>query len=162
MGMPTGRALKIALKSPVVKGAVKYAVKKSCEPTMNAAFSTRNISENDKKEVVDLICRSLDVVVDYSLDHKVDPTKAGIWMTQGGVTVRNLSKSQQDLCQAALVDFAVNGSDYLSEGFDTASDMAEFAEIGEALEPAGGGLVGGATALSLHAADSGPRRPERW
>lgn len=70
MALPPGRAFKLAMKHPVVKGVVKYAVKKSCEPTMDAIFSTRDISETDKKEVVDLICRSLDAVVDYTLESR--------------------------------------------------------------------------------------------
>lgn len=156
MALPPGRAFKLAMKHPVVKGVVKYAVKKSCEPTMDAIFSTRDISETDKKEVVDLICRSLDAVVDYTLEQKferADVVKAGIYIMQAGVTARNLSHAQQEFCSKAIVDFAVNGADYMMEGFDTAKDIVEFSEIGEMLEPAGGGLVGGATALSLHAAD---------
>ena len=78
MALPPGRALKLALKNPVVKGAVKYAVSKSCEPTMDAIFSTRNISENDRREAVDLICHSLDLVVDYTIEHKLDPAHAGL------------------------------------------------------------------------------------
>ena len=153
VGISSSRATKIAPKSPVVKGGVKYAIKESCEPTLNTVFPTRNISEDDKREVVDLICRSLDLVVEQTLDNEVDPVKAGIWIMQGGVTVRNLTGAQQDLCQKALVDFAVNGAGYLMEGLGTASDVVEYTEISELLEPAGGGLAGGATALSLHAAD---------
>ncbi len=149
----TEKALKIVMKSPVMKGAVKYAINKSCEPMMNAAFSTRNVSEEDKKEVVDLICRSLDAVVDYSLEHKMDPNKAGNYIMQAGVTVKNLSGVQQQLCAKALVDFAVNGTDYILEGIDAGKDIVEFAEVGEAVDLAGGAILGGATALSLHAAD---------
>jgi len=120
---------------------------------MEAAFSTRrNIDEADKKEVVDLICRSLDAVVDYTLEQEApSPIKAGLYVMQTGVNVQNLSKEQQDLCSKALTDFAVNGADYVVKGFDAATDIVEFSEIAEGIEPVGGMFIGGATALSLHA-----------
>ena len=153
MAMPVGHALKIFLDHPMMKGAVKYAVNKACEPTMDAIYSTRNMSEAQRKEVVDIVCRSLDIVLEKTIEEDVNPVKGGLYLLHGGITVRNLTQSQQDLCQKSLINFALNGADLIIEGFDTAEDIKTYGGIAEAVEPAGGALFGGAAAISLHAAD---------